>query len=203
MDKNNVSAKEALKMLMDGNKRFVSNTLNHPRTDQARRSMLTEGQAPFAIVLSCADSRVDPNIAFDQGLGDLFVIRVAGNVARHKILGSIEYAVQHLGTKLVFVLGHEKCGAVTASMEPAEVEGHVGAIVEVIKPAVYLARHQDGDLLENAIKNNALMVKEHISDSLPILNRAVKEGGLEVVSGYYKLGSGEVEILDKVADFVA
>jgi len=203
MEKNIISAKEALKALMDGNKRFISDELTHPRHGGARKQELTGGQAPFAIVLSCSDSRVDPNIAFDQGLGDLFVIRVAGNVAKDKVLGSIEYAVEHLGTKLIFVLGHEKCGAVTASMEPAVFEGHVGAIVEVIKPAVYLARHQDGDDLENAIKNNALMVKEHITDSLPVLNRAIKEKGVEVVSGYYKLETGEVEILDKAPGFVA
>lgn len=195
MEKNKISGEEALRILMEGNARFVKNELKHPHLDAKRRAMLTEGQAPFAVVVTCADSRVIPDVLFDQGLGDLFVIRVAGNVAKDKVLGSIEYAAIHLGTRLVFVLGHEKCGAVTAALEPATMEGHIGAIVDAIKPAVYMARGQKGDLLENSIKNNAVMVREQISDSMPILAKMVKEDKLKVVGGYYKLQSGKVEIL--------
>jgi len=196
MEPNKVTAEEALKILMEGNERFVKGELNHPHLDDVRRNMLKDGQAPFGIVLACADSRVLPDIIFDQGLGDLFVIRVAGNVAKDKVLGSIEYAVEHLGTKLIFVLGHESCGAVTAALEPAQLEGHINKILDLIRPAVHMARHQEGDLLENAIKNNAIMVKENISDSLPVINRAIKEKGVKVVSGYYSLSNGKVELLD-------
>lgn len=196
MEPNKISAEEALTLLMDGNERFVKGTLKHPHLDEVRRNMLTDGQAPFAIVVTCADSRVVPDILFDQGLGDLFVIRVAGNVAKDKVLGSIEYAIEHLGTKLVFVLGHESCGAVTAAIEPSVNEGHIDKILEIIRPAVHMARHQEGDILENSIKNNALMVKENISDSLPIINKAVKEKGVKVVAGYYKLADGSVEMLN-------
>lgn len=195
MEKNTISADEALKMLKEGNHRFINDELNHPHLDQQRRKMLTEGQAPHTVVLACSDSRVIPDVIFDQGLGDLFVIRVAGNVAKDKVLGSIEYAVQHLGSKLVVVLGHEKCGAVTAALEPAEIEGHVGIILEEIKPAVYMARQQEGDLLENAIKNNVRIMRERVNDSLPILNKAVREQGVKVVSGYYRLETGEVVFL--------
>jgi carbonic anhydrase len=199
MEKNKVSAEEALSMLMEGNQRFVNNDLKHPHLDAARRAMLTEGQAPHAIILTCADSRVVPDLIFDQGLGDLFVIRVAGNVAKEKVLGSIEYAVAHLGTKMIMVLGHEKCGAVGAALHPAEVEGHIPAILEALHPAVYIARQQQGDLLENAIRNNAIIMKERIKDSMPIINKAVLHDGVKVYAGYYKLESGEVEILESHA----
>lgn len=196
MEKNNITAEEALEMLMAGNKRFVKNELMHPHLDAARRAMLAEGQAPHAIILTCADSRVVPDLIFDQGLGDLFVIRVAGNVAKEKVLGSIEYAVMHLGTKLIMVLGHEKCGAVSAALEPVELEGHIPAILEELYPSVYIARQQSGDLLENAIRNNAIIMQERIKDSMPIINKAVRNDKVKVVSGYYKLDSGEVEILN-------
>mgnify|MGYP001088332034 CR=1 FL=1 len=196
MEPNKVSADEALEKLIEGNKRFVNGELKHPHMDDVRRNMLKDGQAPFAIIVACADSRVLPDIIFDQGLGDLFVIRVAGNVAKDKVLGSIEYAIEHLGTKLVFVLGHESCGAVTAALEPATHEGHINKILDLIRPAVHMARHQDGNLLENAIKNNAIMVKENITDSLPVINRAVKEKGVKVVAGYYSLADGSVVMLD-------
>lgn len=195
MEKNSINAKDALKALMEGNERFMRDELQHPRSNLERRSMLTEGQAPFAIVLTCADSRVVPDLVFDQGIGDLFEIRVAGNVAKDKVLGSIEYAVANLGTKLILVLGHEKCGAVSAALSSGEVPGHVGAILNEIRPAVYMARHQEGDVLENSIKNNAMIMQEKIKDSQPILADMVKEQGVEVVSAYYNLKSGQVEIL--------
>jgi len=196
MDKNKVLAHEALEMLKLGNQRFVTNTLDHPNLDDARRRMLATGQAPHTVVLTCSDSRILPDLIFDQGLGDLFVIRVAGNVAKDKVLGSIEYAVANLGSKLVVILGHESCGAVTAALEPMEQIGHIGAILEELKPAVYMARNQPGDLLENAIKNNAIITRERVRDSLPILNKAIKEDGLVVVSAYYSLQTGEVHWLD-------
>ena len=190
-----MTAQKALELLKEGNMRYVKGTLKHPHTDPNRRHELAHAQHPFAVILSCADSRVVPELLFDQGLGDLFVIRVAGNVAKDKVIGSIEYAVKYLNSKLVVVLGHENCGAVNASLGDADPGGHIGAIIEKIKPAVYMARSMEGDLLTNAIKINAQIVCEELKDSKPILSDTVKTAGLEVVSAYYKLSSGEVEFL--------
>ena len=191
-----MEAKEALETLMEGNQRFVEGTLRHPHTDPDRRDVLTGGQNPIAVILSCADSRVVPELMFDQGLGDLFVIRVAGNIAKDKVLGSIEYAVKYLGSKLVMVLGHQSCGAVQASLGTEDPGGHIGKIIEKIKPAVYIAKRMEGDQLENAVKINAQIVSEEIKESRPIINDAVEKGGVMVVSAYYELASGEVHLLD-------
>ncbi len=188
-----MEAKEALKQLKEGNKRYVSGQLKHPHTDPTHRESLKEAQHPFAVVLSCADSRVVPELVFDQGLGDLFVIRVAGNIAKEKVIGSIEYAVKYLNSKLVVVMGHEKCGAVGASLGDADPGGHIGAIIEKIKPAVYMAKRMEGDLLTNAIKVNAQITAEELKESKPILLDSVKSAGVKIVSAYYKLSSGEVE----------
>lgn len=188
-----MDADKALELLKEGNKRYVKGDLKHPHTDASHRDSLQSAQHPFAVILSCADSRVVPELAFDQGLGDLFVIRVAGNIAKDKVLGSIEYAVKFLGAKLVVVMGHENCGAVSASLSDSEPGGHIGIIIEKIKPAVYIAKRMPGDHLTNAIKINAQIVSEEIKDSKPILAEAVKSSGVKVVSAYYKLSTGEVE----------
>ncbi len=188
-----MEAQEALNLLKEGNARYVRGELKHPHTDASWRDSLQEGQHPFAVILSCADSRVVPELAFDQGLGDLFVIRVAGNIAKEKVIGSIEYAVKYLGSKLVVVMGHEKCGAVNASLGDTDPGGHIGAIIEKIKPAVYMAKRMKGDLLTNSIKVNAQIVAEELKESKPILIDSVKAGGVKIVSAYYKLATGEVE----------
>ena len=191
-----MDAQEALKILKEGNERFVAGELKHPHTSNTRRDNLTESQHPFAVVLSCADSRVVPELIFDQGLGDLFVIRVAGNIAKDKVLGSMEYAVKFLNSKLIIVLGHESCGAVGASLGDSDPGGHIGAIIEKIKPAVYMAKRMPGDHLTNAIQVNAQLVSEEIKEAKPILNEAVKQGGLEVISAYYELATGKVKFFD-------
>lgn len=188
-----MDADKALELLKEGNKRYVKGTLKHPHTDATHRDSLKSAQHPFAVILSCADSRVVPELAFDQGLGDLFVIRVAGNIAKDKVLGSIEYAVKFLGAKLVIVMGHESCGAVGAAVGDADPGGHIGAIIEKIKPAVYISKRMPGDHLTNAIKVNAQIVSEEIKDSKPIIAEAVKSSGVRVISAYYKLSTGEVE----------
>ncbi len=188
-----MEAKEALKLLKEGNKRYVAGKLRHPHTDASWRDSLKAAQHPFAVVLSCADSRVVPELLFDQGLGDLFVIRVAGNIAKEKVIGSIEYAVKFLGSKLVVVMGHENCGAVNASLGDADPGGHIGAIIERIKPAVYMAKRLPGDHLTNAIRVNAQIVAEELKESKPILSDSVKSAGVQVISAYYKLSTGEVE----------
>ncbi len=190
-----MNANEALSALKTGNIRYVKGELLHPHTDNTRRDSLQESQHPFAVVLSCADSRVVPELIFDQGLGDLFVIRVAGNIAKEKVLGSIEYAVKYLQSKLVVVLGHENCGAVKAALSSDDPGGHIGSIIEKIKPAVYMAKRMEGDLLTNSIKNNAHIVSEEIQESRPILAEAITQDGLMVVSAYYQLSTGEVEFL--------
>ncbi len=190
-----MTAKEALKHLKEGNKRYVKGEVKHPHTDPKWRDELVEGQHPFAVILSCADSRVVPELLFDQGLGDLFVIRVAGNVAKDKVFGSIEYAVKFLNSKLIVVLGHEKCGAVNASLSNVDPGGHIGSIIEKIKPAVYVAKRMKGDLLTNAVKVNAQIVGEEIKETKPIISDAVESAGVDVVSAYYKLETGEVEWL--------
>jgi len=190
-----MTSAEALEILKEGNRRYVKGDLRHPHTDNSRRDEVALAQEPFAVILSCADSRVVPELIFDQGLGDLFVIRVAGNVAKDKVIGSIEYAVKFLGATLVVVMGHENCGAVTASMGDEDPGGHIGAIIEKIKPAVYMARRMEGDPLMNAIKMNANIVAEELKDTGPFLHQSQKDGELMIVSAYYALSSGEVEFM--------
>jgi carbonic anhydrase len=190
-----MDADKALEILKEGNKRYVNGNLKHPHTDNSWRESLKVKQHPFAVILSCSDSRVVPELLFDQGLGDLFVIRVAGNIAKDKVLGSIEYAVKFLESKLIVVLGHENCGAVSASLGTEDPGGHIGKIIEKIKPAVYLARQMDGDLLTNAIQLNAKIVSEEVKEAKPILNKAIENDGLKVVPAYYELSTGCVKFI--------
>lgn len=190
-----MNGQEALTLLKEGNKRYAKGTLKHPHIDLSWRSSLASEQHPFAVVLSCADSRVVPELIFDQGLGDLFVIRVAGNVAKDKVLGSMEYAIKFLGTRLIVVLGHENCGAVKASLSNEDPGGHIGTIIEKLKPAVYAAKLMPGDHLENSIKVNAQIVSEEIKEAKPILNEAFDHKGLVVVPAYYNLTTGVVDFI--------
>lgn len=186
---------QALQKLIEGNKRFFTSRQSHPNQQRERRQELVNGQKPFAVIVGCSDSRIPPEIIFDQGLGDLFVIRVAGNVVDDIALGSIEYAVDHLGTKLIVVLGHSKCGAVTATVQGGEAHGHIGSIVEAIRPAIEIAKGLPGDLTDNTIKANTRLVADQIQSSGPILSELVHLGKIAVVSAYYNIESGEVHIL--------
>lgn len=196
----NLSAAEALQRLREGNLRFVENRGTRPRGDGARRAELVSGQKPFCIVLGCADSRVAPELVFDEGLGDLFVIRVAGNIADDAVLGSIEYAVAHLGVNLVVVLGHQSCGAVNAAVENVDVEGpaahsHIDALIDAIRPAVQEARtHGPENLLLDSILQNAKNVASAVSQAEPVL-RALGDEGVQVVPAYYSLEKGSVQFL--------
>jgi carbonic anhydrase len=190
-----VSPEIALQRLMLGNKRFVKSKVIHPNQNAKRRGDLTKGQHPFAIVVTCSDSRVSPEILFDLGLGDIFVIRVAGNVVDDNALGSIEYAAEHLGSKLVVVLGHSKCGAVSATVQGGEIPGHIKSITDAIKPAVDKAKSQSGDVIENSIKNNAKLVAEKIRTSKPILEELIKENKLMVAPAEYDISTGTVTLL--------
>jgi carbonic anhydrase len=146
-------------------------------------------------VLGCADSRVPPEIIFDQGLGDLFVVRVAGNVVDVMVLGSIEYAAVHLEVKLVVVLGHSQCGAVTATALGDGLEGHLPSLARAIQPAVDEASAMDGDLLDNAVKHHASMMATQLRASQPVLAALVESGKLRIVAAHYDLASGVVKLL--------
>ena len=162
----------------------------------ARRKELQTAQHPFAVILGCADSRVSPELLFDQGLGDLFVIRVAGNIVDDAVLGSIEYAVEHLGTKLIMVLGHEKCGAVSAAVGASNPEGHLSALVQAIQPSVEATRNDPGDKVHNCVVANERRVAGQLRGSEPVLKEAVEKKGVKVLAADYALDTGKVTLLD-------
>ncbi len=191
-----VTPEAALELLLAGNARFMAGRPIFPDQSPNRRRELAEGQKPFAIVLTCADSRVAPELYFDQGLGNLFVLRNAGNILNDHTIGSIEYAVEHLGAGLNVVIGHAKCGAVAAAVAGGHAPGHIGSIVESIQPAVQASAEQSGDKVDNAVRANARLVATALQASDPILSEAVKHGHLKVVPARYDLVTGKVEMLD-------
>jgi carbonic anhydrase len=190
-----VSAAAARQKLVDGNKRYVEGKMTHPDQTADRRGEVARGQHPFAAIVGCADSRVPPEVIFDQGLGDLFVIRVAGNIADDAALGSLEYAVEHLGVGYIMVLGHERCGAVDATLKGGEAPGHVGTLVRAIQPAVESVKGKDGDPLDHAVRANVSAVVNKLKAAGPILSERVKYGTLTVVGARYDLDDGAVSIL--------
>lgn len=189
----NLSAQEALEKLKEGNSRFTHMKLNHPDQTINRRLEGLQGQHPFVVILTCSDSRVSPEIIFDQGLGDIFEIRNAGNILDEHVIGSIEYAVAHLDTHLVVILGHQDCGAVTAAIQNHPESKHIKSLVKAIKPAVDMARKQEGALLDNAIRNNIELTVKELKNSEPIIKKLVKSGKVKVIGAYYKIDSGEVD----------
>ncbi|MEW6386924.1 MAG: carbonic anhydrase [Thermodesulfobacteriota bacterium] len=194
-EKTAVTADQARKYLKDGNKRFVAAQFDNAKKSDVRRTEVAKGQKPFAIIVGCSDSRVPPGAVFDQGLGDLFVIRLAGNIVDDAALGSIEYAVEHLGAPLIVVLGHQRCGAVEAAVQGGKLPGHLPAVVNAIKPAVAKAKGRPGNLLDNAIRANVALVVAKLQSSAPILATAVREGKVKVVGAYYDLDTGKVSFL--------
>jgi len=187
--------RDVLAQLLAGNARYVAGKLLHPNQTRVRRAAVAKSQHPFAIVLGCADSRVPPEVVFDQGLGDLFVVRVAGNIAEPATVASIEYAAEHLGVGLVVVLGHSRCGAVQAAVDGGEAPGHIGTLVTAISPPLEQTRDQPGDRVENVVAANARLVAEQLRTSDPILSHLVRDGKLRVVAARYDLDSGKVEVL--------
>jgi carbonic anhydrase len=195
-------ADQVLKLMLDGNKRFASGASTHPRRTPADFKPLATGQSPIACVVACADSRVTPEILFDLGIGELFVIRIAGNYvngAGTSVKGSIEYAVAELGVSLVMILGHSQCGAVKAAIEHIHdndaLPGAINELVNAIKPAVLESQHKPGDLLENAIRANVKRGVNRLDDLQPIIEPAVKAGKLKIVGGVYDLATGQVQML--------
>lgn len=188
-----LDAEESLKKLMDGNRRFVSETYDRGDIGPGRRAEISKGQRPFAVIVDCSDSRVVPEFIFDQGLGDLFVIRTAGNIVDDIAIGSVEYAVKHLGVRLVLVLGHDDCGAVKATVAGGKAEGHIDAILQAIRPAVAVAMQKPGNLLDNAIAQNVDMVINRLQSAQPILAQALQTGDVRIVGGVYHLKDGSVD----------
>lgn len=186
-----MSSEVSLKKLLDGNKRFVESKLSHPRREMERRQELLAGQQPFAAILSCSDSRVPPEIIFDQGLGDLFVVRTAGNVVDDLVLGSLEYAVEHLKVPLIVVMGHEKCGAVSAATHSEKAQGHISRIIEKIAPVVEAVKNDPGDLIENAVIANVRKIVSEIKCNQPVLAELVEMGKIDIRAAYYVLETGK------------
>jgi carbonic anhydrase len=223
-DQPSVAPADALSKLKEGNGRFTAGNPQHPNesaderiymaknsyenagtiplgmtAEQAtkRRAELTKSQHPFAIILSCSDSRVPPEIVFDEGLGDLFIVRVAGNVLNEEGLGSIEYGVDILGARLIVVLGHQSCGAVDAAMKTiaakGKAPGHIQSLVTAIKPVVTATPKGD---LDTMIKANVKHVVDTLRSSTPILKTRVDSGDVQVIGGYYTLDTGAVTFLE-------
>ena len=184
---------ESFQLLLKGNIRFTNK--NSCATDQVRRINTLSEQNPFAIVLCCSDSRVPPEIIFDKRIGDLFVIRIAGNVIDDNVLGSIEYAVENLETSLIIVMGHENCGAIKSAVNKVKINNHIQSILDIIEPSVEQAREQTGDFIFNVTINNIKLMVEKIKSSLPVLSDHVKNGKLKIFGAYYSLNSGKVEFL--------
>lgn len=191
-DTQSPTAATVLAALKTGNQRHVSAHYSHPHETATYRQGLSAGQHPQASVLTCADSRVAPEIIFDQGLGDLFDVRVAGNVAGNDEIASLEYAAKHLHTPLIVVMGHQKCGAVSAAVEGGEAEGHLSALITPISSAVAKAKHLQGDLVENSVRINVENVVEELRTSKPVLSELVSQGKLTIVGAVYSLDTGKV-----------
>ena len=195
---NVLSPEAALKRLLKGNERYVEGVMQ--RHDFKReREALVGGQNPYAAILSCADSRIAPEYAFDSSRGDLFVCRVAGNFAADETVASMEYAVAVLNTPLILVLGHESCGAVDAAIKSIKddkpLPGHLPSLVQAIAPAVKAVSSQGGDVLNNAIRQNVIDNVAKLKSSSPILSAAVNDKKIQVAGGIYRLNSGRVELV--------
>jgi carbonic anhydrase len=194
-------ADEVLKRLLEGNQRFMKGEAASPRRGPDNFRPLAEGQRPIAVIVGCSDSRVPPELLFDQGVGDLFVIRVAGNVVKGAgapVKGSIEYGVAELGASLVMVLGHSECGAVKAAIKHLDdkdaLPGAIEPLVNSIRPAVVKARSMQGNLLDNALRANVAIGVETLRSLQPIVAPAVKRGQVKVVGAMYDLRTGSVTL---------
>jgi len=199
-----MTADEALQKLLEGNQRYLTSQMTGQKlSDATTRQSLAKGQNPYAIILSCSDSRVPPEIIFDKGLGEIFVVRVAGNISDTVVLGSIEYAVEHFGSPLIMVLGHDRCGAVTAAVEAkgAAPEGNIGAIIKTIAPAVSqaekVAAGRDGmELIEAAVDCNIKLVCNSLVEQSKVIKGLADAGKVKIVGAKYDLHDGKVRLLE-------
>jgi carbonic anhydrase len=194
--KRGLGGDEALQILLDGNRRFSEHRQCYPNQTAERRENVQNGQQPLAAVLGCADSRVPPELIFDQGIGDLFVLRTAGHVADAATLGSLEYAVAHLGIPLLMVLGHSDCGAVKAAvLGGGEEENHIRHITEAIQPALSEVDETGPNSVDHVAKIHAALTSRRLQSLEPVLSGSVEAGTLKVVACFYSLETGLVEVL--------
>ena len=195
---NVMSPDAALERLMQGNARYIDG-VSRRHDFKHEREALSAGQTPFAAILSCADSRIAPEYCFDTARGDLFVCRIAGNFASDEMIASLEYAVQVLNTPLIMVLGHEACGAVSATIKSIKdgstLPGHLPSLVAALKPAVDAVQGQDGDVLANATRRNVTLNVERLKSATPILSAFAKDNKIRLVGGVYELKTGRVQLL--------
>lgn len=192
-----VTPDEAFQALADGNKRYVAGQAQHAGQSQERRTKTAKGQRPFASIVSCSDSRVPVEIVFDQGVGDLFLVRVAGNVVNTDELGSMEYGTEHLHTPVLIIMGHTKCGAVVATVQDAEVHGSIPALLKTIRPAVARAKHDHPDLKDDALVAEATKVNvwlgiENTFKNSATIRNLVKASKLKVIGALYDVELGNV-----------
>lgn len=192
----NLSAEKALNKLKQGNERFMKLHMKHPDSTKKRRLEMIKGQHPFVAILSCSDSRVPPELIFDQGLGDIFEIRNAGNVLNNHVIGSIEYAVKHCGVKLVVIMGHQDCGAVNATLSKVKESEFIQALEDSIQPAVESCKLKGLDVnSDNVVKEHVLQdIEELLEQDIELVNY-MKEHNVKIIPAYYHLDSGKVEFL--------
>lgn len=188
-----MSIEEVIQRLKDGNARFVEDHLDGKLQDSSRRQNLVGGQEPYAIILSCADSRVVPELAFDTGLGEIFVVRVAGNVANSSSVASIEYAVAHIGTPVIVVLGHQNCGAVTAAIAGGDNGYNLNHLLMHVTPAI--AASGADATVNDVVKKNAEFTVRELANRSAIISKALDEGKLKILPAYYNLDTGKVDFL--------
>jgi carbonic anhydrase len=193
---NDMTPDEALAKLMEGNQRFVKQKRQNPNQTNIRLEEVAAGQAPFAAVLSCADSRVPVEIVFDRGVGDIFVVRDAGNIAADESIGSLEFGTLVLGAKVLMVIGHQDCGAVISTMKQLEVPGKIGLILDNIKPAIanYLGKADDKAAVKKATEANVLYQIEQLKKS-PVIADLIANNKLKIVGGYSNLKTGEITLI--------
>ena len=193
---NFLSAEDSFLKLKQGNEHFVQMHLKHPHTTKQRRTELTKAQHPFAVILTCSDSRVPAELIFDQGLGDIFVIKNAGNVLDEHVVGSIEYAVEHLGVKLIVIMGHESCGAVGATIQDTKGSQYIESIKKSICPALIEAKKENNASAENVSKINAKLGVENVLKLSQEMQEATCKNCVKIIPAYYHLDSGRVEFLN-------
>ena len=188
---------EARIRLLEGNGRFASGKMVHPGQSPERRAEVAKGQHPFAVIVACSDSRVPPELLFDQGLGDLFVVRLAGNILNDEALGSIEYAVDHLKVAYLMVLGHERCGAVEAALKGGHAPGKIGSVLRALDPAVRKAETMQGSKASNVVAANIGLMVDLLRTSSSILRELSDSGELLIEGACYGLDEGTVKITEQ------
>lgn len=190
-----ISPNEAIRRLLDGNQRFIHQKRQYPDQSLEHLRLVAKAQYPFAAILGCADSRVPAEIVFDQGLGDLFVVRVAGNVVSDTVIGSLEYSTAVLGSQLIVVLGHKRCGAVAEAIKNEPLPGRIGLIIEGIKPSIERVKFRTGDNMQDAVIANIQYQTEKLQESSTILAKLLREAKLKIVGACYDIDTGKVSII--------